>query len=90
MAAHHGLGLRPCLRYSYPNGWGSSIPSEVVEAIRHKFAPDTELAEKIISSLQYDNVSGNWYFYHAGMYHGVEADGSHAEITRLQHQGGKP
>jgi hypothetical protein len=47
-------------------------PARVIEAVITKFSPDYNQAAKVIAELKYDSVKRCWYFFHAGMYHGVD------------------
>lgn len=51
------------------------IPMEVLLAIRRKFYPNQSKANDVIRTLQWDALNGHYFFWHAGMYHGIELDG---------------
>ncbi len=53
----------------------SDIPAKVELAILRKFAPDTQLADNILSSLAYSETMGCYYFWYSGVFYGVELDG---------------
>ena len=47
-------------------------PAKVIEAIINKFSPDYHQAARVIANLKYDSTNRCWYFFHAGMYQGVD------------------
>ena len=53
----------------------TQVPTAVIEAIKRKFLPDVQQVARVLAELRYDSVNGCFYFWYAGMYHGVEVDG---------------
>lgn len=51
------------------------VPQAVVDSIVSRFHDDPLHAERVLQGLKFDTINGNYYFYFAGMYVGVEMDG---------------
>ncbi len=48
------------------------IPTPVIMAIRRKFTDDSRKGNRYLG---WDSLNGCYFFYYAGMYHGIETDG---------------